>query len=230
MAHFLPVAVGSILRQSVSVREIIVVHPFGDVDTADAARELSSCGAPIVIIEGPDTGPGPARNAGLAQASGEVVAFLDADDVWPDGKLASQLDRLAVAPHVDAVGGLTTRFEVLDDAALEPSSDGDIVTELAPALGMMICHRSMFDRIGSFDEDLFYGEDIELFMRMRDLDVPLAILSAPMLYYRRHANSMTTAGHPRMKSDFHLAALKSVPPTSPAGIAAADRSDPDRPS
>ncbi len=210
MAHFLPNAVGSIQRQDVPVQEILVIHPLHDNDTAVAGRDLASQGAPVVVIEGPDNGPGPARNAGLAQATGEVIAFLDADDLWPEDKLALQMERLARSPNVDAVGGLTTRFEALDEIALEPEQGTAIATDLAPASGMMICRRSMFERIGGFDEDLFYGEDIDLFLRMRDLDIALAVLDAPMLYYRRHANSMMTAGHPRMKSDFRLAALKSV--------------------
>ncbi len=210
MAHFLLFAVRSILRQGVPVREIIVVHPETDLETAAVGRDLALQGAPVAVIEGPDTGPGPSRNIGLARASGEVIAFLDADDIWPKDKLTLQLDRLSLSPTVDAVGGLTTRFDVLDDVALEPAADAAIATALFPVVGMMIFRPSMLEKIGGFDEDFYYAEDFDLFMKMRDLDVPLAVLDAPTLFYRRHANSMMTARDPRMKSDFRLAAPKSI--------------------
>ncbi len=223
MAHFLPFAVTSILNQDTPVREILVIHPEVDTDTKSVGLDLAGNGAPVRVVQGPDTGPGPARNVGLEQAVGEVIAFLDADDVWPAGKLTLQMNRLSRGPHADAVGGLTTRFDVLDEVALKPSTDANVSTGLAPASGMMICRRTVFDKIGYFDKDFLYGEDVDLFLRMRDLEVPLAVLNVPTLFYRRHENSMMMAGHPRMKSDFRLAAMKSVRRRRQLGLPPADR-------
>ena len=65
----------------------------------------------------------------------------------------------------------------------------------------MIFRRSVFDKIGLFEETLIYGEDADLFLRIVEADIPLAILNTPTLYYRRHGNSMMNRDLARQKSD-----------------------------
>src|SRR5262249_27838043 len=65
----------------------------------------------------------------------------------------------------------------------------------------MVFRRSVFDRIGLFDETLMYGEDLDLIMRILEAKVPFVILNTPTLYYRRHGDSMMTRDDPRKKSD-----------------------------
>ncbi len=223
MASFLPDAVASIMRQDISVQEILVVHPVDDVDTASVCGELAGQGACIAVLEDPGKGPGPARNVGLNYATGEVISFLDADDLWPKNKLSTQMSRLVGEPHVDAVGGTTIRFDRLDRKTLRPDARSWTETFVLPNPGILVCRRNIFEKIGLFDDDFLYAEDVDLIMRMRDFEIPFAVLDEPMLYYRRHGNSMMTAGNPRMISDFRLAAMKSVRRRRQLGLPPADR-------
>ncbi len=223
MANFLTDAVDSVLRQDHPIHEILIVHPAGDVETALVGQQYVRRGAPVVLLEGPESGPGPVRNVGLAHATGEVIAFLDADDLWPAGKVSMQLDRLAMEPQVDAVGGLAVHFEFLDKCELKPTADPGNVVGVSSVLGMMIFRRTIFDKIGGFDEDFLYAEDIDLFLRMRDFGVSSTILDATTLYYRRHGNSMMLADNPRKRTDLMLATMKSVRRRRQIGLPPADK-------
>ena len=57
-------------------------------------------------------------------------------------------------------------------------------------VGAAIFRRSVFDRIGLFDESLMYAEDGDLLLRIIEAQVPFVILNTPTLYYRRHGDSM----------------------------------------
>ena len=90
MARFLPDAVASIP----DVDEILIAVAASDDDTLQVARELARRRAGVVVLDNPKTTPAAGRNAGLCHARGDVIAFNDADDVWPRDKL-EQAARLA---------------------------------------------------------------------------------------------------------------------------------------
>jgi GT2 family glycosyltransferase len=138
---------------------------------------------------------------GLLAATGDVIAFNDADDIWPKGKLAMQLARLDREPRADVVAGLVTYFDVFDREALGPAPTSRLETIFFHHVGAAIYRRSVFDRIGVFDESFVYAEDRDLLLRIIENDVPFVILNATTLYYRRHDNSMMTRDHPRKVSD-----------------------------
>ena len=138
------------------------------------------------MLADPKKGPATARNIGLREATGDVIAFNDADDVWPRGKLALQLERLDREPPADVVAGLVAYFEELDRDTLAPAMSSRVETTFLHHVVSMVFRRSVFDRIGLFDETLMYGEDGDLFMRILEAEVPFVILNTPTLYYRRH--------------------------------------------
>jgi glycosyltransferase involved in cell wall biosynthesis len=202
MARFLPDAVASVCRQAIPVMEILVVDPGSTDGTAETVDALAESGAPIRRIEAAPCGPGPARNLGLAQACGRLIAFIDADDVWPADKLARQGARLDAAPEVDLVSGFVRYFDELDPATLAPADGSRTETLFHVHLGACLYRRSVFDRIGGFDESLRYSEDVDLLLRIRERAIPFTILRAVTLYYRRHAGSMTIQPDPRRALDF----------------------------
>lgn len=210
MAQYLADAVGSVMRQTLPVMEILVIHPASDEATRLQGEALKAEGAPLALLHDPETGPGPARNVGLEIAEGELIAFLDADDIWPIHKLEKQVNRLNGAIPVDAVGGLLEMFDQLEADGVSPKLDPTAEAQALANPGMLMCRRTVFDRIGAFDPDFLYAEDIDLLMRLRDFDVPFTVLNETLLYYRQHSASMMKAQNPRMISDFRRAAFKSV--------------------
>jgi glycosyltransferase involved in cell wall biosynthesis len=211
MSRFLPDAIRSVQRQDVPVEEIIVVDNQSTDDSRDVIDRLRGSDNRIRIIEVTPEGPSKASNAGIAAARGDLIALLHADDVWPAGKLRYQMDRFARAPKVDIVAGFVTFFETLDRERLEPAAGSRVETEFVIHAGTWVWRRSVFDVVGTFDETMRTGgEDCDLFLRALEAQVPMTILTAPMLYYRRHSGSMTMAHKERLKTDFARVFAKSL--------------------
>ena len=197
MARFLPDAIASIP----DVHEIIIVAAESDDHTFEAAHQLAERRLGVRVLSNPKKVLASARNIGLRAASGDVIAFNDADDLWPQGRLALQLKRLDKEPRADVVAGLVTHFKELDRDRLAPAEHSRVETKIAPQIGAAIFRRSVFDRIGLFDESLVYADDWDLLLRIIEAQVPYVVLNMPTLYYRRHGDSMMTRNDPRKKSD-----------------------------
>src|SRR5690606_18456533 len=95
-------AVASILAQSVPPASIIVVD---DGSTDDTASIVSSLSGPIAFLRQDNAGPGPATTLGMQQVKTPLLATLDADDLWVQGKIERQLAALREAPDCAAVFG-----------------------------------------------------------------------------------------------------------------------------
>jgi len=210
MARFLGDAVASILRQEKRVDEIVVVRPEDDLDTAEVCEVLIADGAPIVTALVHEPGPGAARNVGIRAAKGDIIAFLDADDLWLPDKLAIQLARLGREPEVDIVGGLSILFDRLDRDTLAPSAESRTKRQLWVNMGTMVFRRAVFDKVGLHDTDYLYAEDVDFLLRARDLGVRIAVLQDVVLYYRQHRGSMMRANDPRRYKDLRKAMLGSA--------------------
>ena len=98
-ARYLPHAIQSVLAQSSPVHELIVVDDGSTDDTAAVVRGFPS----VVYVRTPNQGAAAARNTGLARATGDAFAFLDADDAWYPGKLELQMRVLEAHADVQAV-------------------------------------------------------------------------------------------------------------------------------
>ena len=106
-AALLERAVKSVQRQvlggAVGAVQLIVVDDGSEDDTQERIKQMRAEDKQLEYIRIPHTGmPGAVRNAGLAYAAGDVIAFLDSDDVWLAGKLEQQTERLGAAgfPHL----------------------------------------------------------------------------------------------------------------------------------
>lgn len=211
MGSFLDSALRSIAMQSLPAHEVILVDCDSTDETFDVIGKHLSTGLNIKVINQPVLVPGAARNIGIAAAEGDLIAFLDADDIWPVGKLERQVRRLTTQPAVDMVSGYTCYFEEASESGLEPARGSRTENIFHVHVGACLYRKNVFERIGgAFDEDFLYSEDVDLMLRVREGEIPFTILRSVELYYRKHPSSMMAQDNPRKDASLHLAARKSM--------------------
>lgn len=189
-AAFLREAIASAQQQTYAPLEILVV----DDGSTDATREVvRAFGDSVKYIFQNHRGPGAARNTGVQYARGELLAFLDDDDVWLSDGLARSVARLLNpnAPQVDLVLGLLQRVRRVE------SSTGEIqwLPIEHPWGALTFCStvmpRAVMERVGRLDESVPYSEDIDWFLRARELGMRIAMLEHVTALYRRHEQNLT---------------------------------------
>jgi glycosyltransferase involved in cell wall biosynthesis len=185
-ARFLRAAVESILEQSWRELELIVVDDGstdGSLDTLGRLRQR------VTVYSQENRGPAAARNLGVRNASGEVIAFLDADDLWPPEKLKHQVPPLLEDPEIDAVLGRIQCFRSGTNQEKKVNLYGK--SFYGVQLGSVLFRRVVFDKVGFFDEKLFFSEDHDWFFRAREDNVKIVKVDHRALYYRIHGENMT---------------------------------------
>lgn len=198
--RFLREAVQSVLDQGYSPAEVIVVDDGSTDGTADVARSLPG---PVRYLHQHNQGPAAARNRGIEHAQGELIAFADADDLWPAGKLELQLPLLRDA-KIDIVLGRVQQVR-LSEMDGETQSEEFAEPAFSVNLGSAVIRKSVFARVGLFDETMRYSEDVDWFMRAREAGASIVTIDAVTLLYRQHEQNMT-----RGKSTTELNVLKAL--------------------
>lgn len=197
--RFLGEAVQSVLDQRYSHVEIIVVDDGSTDGTANVACSLTG---PVRYLHQTNQGPAAARNRGIEHAQSKLLAFADADDLWPANKLELQLPYLLRDPKIDIVMGLVQQVR-LSEAVNE--SEVFVEPGFSVNLGSAIIRKSVFERVGLFDETMRYSEDVDWFMRAREAGVEIKTIDAVTLLYRQHEQNMT-----RGKNTSELNVLKAL--------------------
>jgi glycosyltransferase involved in cell wall biosynthesis len=189
-------AIKSLHQQDYDNLEIIVIDDGSTDTTAAICKTLG-----VILIRKDNSGISAARNAGLKAATGDLIAFLDADDLWYDYKLKNQLELLKKSPTTSFVLGLTTAVD----------KDGLIITEpqFILSLGTSLLKREVYEKIGGFDEELELGEDIDWFLRVMEAEFNSAVEPNPVLKLRRH-ESNTTNNREKTKQFFLRAIRQSL--------------------
>ena len=202
-ARFLPNAVASVRRQSYAPLEILIVD---DGSQDNCARVAAESGEAVRYIRQERSGPAAARNRGLELAQGEFIGFLDADDEWPEQKLSIQMSRLLAEPELDVVLG-RVRYVAIEGGEIPDYIFEGPDHEVSDVhLGSGLYRRRAFDKVGRFDASLRYCEDVDWFLRARELRLHLRILRPVTLIYRLHGDNMTR--HRERADQYLLIAFK----------------------
>ena len=194
-APFIRDAVASALDQTHREIEVIVVDDGSADGTADA---VAAFGERIVLLRQPGRGAAAARNLGARAATGEWIAFLDADDIWLPAKITTQL----AAVDADGSGAAlvySDRFNVgARDGFPDRQSDlqamyaGDVFDDLllkgnVITTSSVLVRKRVFDRLGGFAEDPLIppAEDWDLWIRVAAAH-RVVLCREPLVQYRHH--------------------------------------------
>jgi glycosyltransferase involved in cell wall biosynthesis len=184
---FLADAISSILRQNYEPMEIIVV----DDGSTDGSAVIAKSFPKVVYVYQENKGHQVARNSGLQIARGNMIGFLDADDLWSDDKLELQLNCFRKNISAEIVVGYTQRMQFVNvkEGKYEFRNYSD------PVLGMgfvaSLIRKSVFDKVGLIDETFQKCDDWDWFMRAKELKIPMVVHKDVVTFYRRHDHNMT---------------------------------------
>jgi glycosyltransferase involved in cell wall biosynthesis len=198
-APFIAETLNSVFGQAFQDFEVIVIND-GSPDTAELEVALQPYLNRIRYIQQENRGLPGARNAGIRLARGELLAFVDSDDLWMPDYLSSQVEFLDTHPRV---------YASISDALLF-GSGGDVVWKMlkqgaSPVLGFeemlkrkggqlpsaMVARRQRVVDIGLFDERIRIGEDVEFCVRLAFPDGAIGYLGRVLVKYRQRPGSLT---------------------------------------
>lgn len=201
-------AVESILSQTFSDFEFLIIND-GSTDGSFAILAAYAAQDPrIQLVNSPRLGIPQAKNRLLAEAQGEFVAVMDADDLALPNRFALQVDFLQARPDVVAVGG---DHEFIDQKGRSlgwsdlPATDAEIQRLLLGGIALIhhpctLIRRAALSQIGGYNEEMVSSEDLDLWLRLGELG-HLANLKTPVLRYRLHPNSATHSDQARQRAD-----------------------------
>lgn len=202
-ARYLKESIDSALAQQDVTVQVIAVD---DGSSDNSLEILASYGDRVTALSQKNAGPGPARNAAIAQASHPWVAFLDADDLWEPTKLKVQLES-AAATNADVVYTNSVNFgdvERVGDLRLPPGRmpAGDVFAALLMdnfiTMSSVLVKRQALTDVGGFDDHFRGTEDWNLWLRLAAESAVFTPVPEPLVKYRWLSTSLSK-NHDMMK-------------------------------
>ncbi|HZQ91931.1 MAG TPA: glycosyltransferase family A protein [Terriglobales bacterium] len=204
-AYIVGEAIDSILAQTYPRVEVIVVDDGSKDGTPAVLSERY--GDRIRLISQKNAGPAAARNRGVQEARGDIITFLDSDDLWLPTYIERQVSVLnrggASMPcslsNADLRIANESRGTAFQLARMFPAEREGIWLNPADVLAsryvmfnqMVAIRRQVLERIGGFDTTFKYGEDCDLELRL-SLEGPWGFVRDPLVIYREgSANSFS---------------------------------------
>jgi glycosyltransferase involved in cell wall biosynthesis len=184
-SHYIAEAIHSVLNQSLTPMEVIVVDNGSTDQTYETIQPFLSQITYIQLLE--NHGASFARNKGVEHAKGEYLAFLDADDYWAPQKLERQHEMIQ-QNNTDLVFCYVQAFhsqEMSEILKTKLHCSNELLAGYTPSA--LFIRKSTFLDIGYFDISLKVGEFIEWYLRAKNLNLNSKIDEACMVYRRIHA-------------------------------------------
>lgn len=194
--RYLGETVQSVLAQAYRPLEITVI----DDGSTDGSAALAKSFGDVRYAFQPHAGLGSALNRGLAMARGDFLSFLDADDLWVEYKLATQMESFRRDPALDVVYGHIQPFHGHD----APSGYREFPPTAGYVKGTMLITRTAFFRVGLFDPKWTVGDFVDWYVRARDQGLNSLMLPDVLLRRRIHADNMGRREQAQRKDYVHI--------------------------
>jgi GT2 family glycosyltransferase len=215
-AALLPRAIASVLSQDFIDLELIVVDDGSNDGTQEVLAGIKDPRLSCIRFD-QNRGIGAARHEAVSRARGELIAFVDSDDVWLPGKLRFQVEVLQRHPTIDVLFGDYRNINYMehqDRSGFEQTERGlarvqvraleadvlEITAGLPEALlvanvigtcSMVVLRRGLFERVGNFDTRLSGPEDFELWWRAALKGANFAYTTRSLIERHKDENSIT---------------------------------------
>jgi len=199
--RFLRESLDSVFAQTFQDFELLCID---DGSADNSVTVLEQYGSRLRVVRQQNAGQSAARNAGVALAKGEYVAFLDQDDLWYPSKLAGQVTTLEADNQVVLVHCNFDRIDengrMLQEAAglverssALASSMGELIGEALIFPSAMMIRKDAYQRSGGFCSELQGFEDFDLIARLKQQGA-FVMLNERGMAYRVHGQGFTRAG------------------------------------
>lgn len=186
--HFLKQALASVLAQSHAPHEVIVVD-----DGVGAAEAVGHMHPSITVLDNRQRGPVPARNMGVAHATGDVICFLDDDDWFTDAdyfaKAAAGFERGAAFIYCDGCMAFEDGREGLPFAFHADAET--LARDNTILISGVLYRRDLHEALGPFDESLPFYWDWDWYLRIARAGHALTHVERPVVAIRVHAQNMS---------------------------------------
>ncbi|MDX2215651.1 MAG: glycosyltransferase [Oculatellaceae cyanobacterium bins.114] len=189
--------IASVLNQTHSDLELIVINDGSQDATLDIVSAIPD--PRVQVFSYPNGGVALSRNRGLIHATGDFIAFLDADDLWTPDKLAAQLQVLQANPTAKVAYCWTDLIDHNSDR-LGPcchiTANGNVYAALLLSCFVVsgsnpLIARQAITEVGGFDETLAASQDFDFYLRLA-AHYEFVAVPSPKVLYRRVSNSMSS--------------------------------------
>jgi glycosyltransferase involved in cell wall biosynthesis len=187
--RYLAEALGSVQAQALQPDEIVVI----DDGSTDGSVSIAAGFPRVRVISQPNAGCAVARNRGVAASTQDVIAFLDADDVWLPDRLARAHALLAADPELAFVVCAQQNF-LSPELATRPGWVAPAMLEFPQhgfATNSLMVRRQPLARVGLFDPAHVPMEDSEWLVRALDAGLKYVHIDQPLVRRRIHASNLT---------------------------------------
>ena len=183
---FIREAIESVLAQTYRNFELIVI----DGHSTDATPLIVHSYPQVRFVLQTGTGIADAYNQGVAEAKGELLAYLSSDDRWTPNKLEVQVSCLVEHPEIQyAVAKV--KFFLQPGCSIPPGFRPELLEgeHIGRIMETLLVRKALFARVGTFRTDVPPGEDVDWYARCKDLGVPMVVVPEVLLLKRVHDNN-----------------------------------------